>query len=225
MKLTATQIQQVQERYATGKWTKKQLAKKFGVSEYQINKATRGIVNSPQTVLQRFNEKWTEDVNGCHIWNACTDKDGYGLFKMSDKAMRAHRVSYQLHKEEIPKGQTVRHICDNTKCVNPDHLILGTQKQNVQDKIERFRDPWQFESIEYLEMKFFFEIGVSEHVIAERFGITKETLKRRLNDMDKTAVDPAEDRVFYYRDRAIYEETMKGKINPPLELVIDRIIV
>lgn len=204
--LTAEQIQQVRKYYATGEWTQKQLAKEFGVPEHQIRNATKGVVKLKPTTLQRFNEKWSVDENGCHIWNACTDKDGYGLFKMNEKAIRSHRVSYQLHKGAIPKGMKVRHICDNPACVNPDHLILGTQKQNVQDKIERYRDPWQYPAIRYLEMRFLIQIGVSEDAIMERYGVKKDTFESRLKDMDKTANDPSEDKVFYYRNRAIHEE-------------------
>ncbi|MFB7140954.1 HNH endonuclease signature motif containing protein [Gottfriedia sp. NPDC056225] len=205
-KLAEKEIQQVQELYSTGEWIQKGLAERFGVNEFQISKAVEGVIKPKLATLQRFNKKWTEDDNGCHVWNACTDKDGYGLFKMEGKSMRANRVSYRLHKGEIPKGQTVRHTCDNEVCVNPDHLILGTQIQNNQDKIERFRQPWQFESIEYLEMRFLYQIGVTEDVIVERFGIKKETLRNRLLDMEMITEDPTEDKIFFYRNRAMFEE-------------------
>ena len=94
-------------------------------------------------------------------------------------------------------------------CVNPDHLILGTQKQNNQDKIDSFRVPWQYPAITYLEMRFLIQIGVSEDAILERYGIKKDTLESRLKDMDKIADDPINDREFYYRDRAIHEERQK----------------
>ncbi|CRK82989.1 HNH endonuclease signature motif containing protein [Neobacillus massiliamazoniensis] len=204
--LTKEEIQQIRKRYATEKCDYKQLAEEFGVSKNKIKEVLKGIVKLKLTVLQRFNEKWSEDENGCHIWNACTDKDGYGKFKMDGKPMRANRVSYQQHKGEIPKGLIVRHTCDNPACVNPDHLILGTQKQNNDDKVERFRDRRKYSAIDCLEMLFRSQINVSEDSIMKSFRITKDTLKRKLKDMAKTADDPAEDKVFYYRGRAMFEE-------------------
>jgi len=75
----------------------------------------------------------------CWKWTACKNKDGYGAFRLKYKLVLAHRVAYTLTKGEIPDGLIVRHTCDNPACCNPDHLILGTQADNMADRGERKR--------------------------------------------------------------------------------------
>ena len=70
------------------------------------------------------------------------DKDGYHIIKYGDKTQRAHRVAY-CEARQIPleyiKGSVIRHTCDNPRCINPIHLVLGTQFDNVQDRQIRGR--------------------------------------------------------------------------------------
>lgn len=137
--LTEEQIKEMQNCYATEVCTHKQLAEEYGVSKSQIKKVLKGVAKYEKSILERFNEKWTEDENGCHIWTASKDRDGYGHFGMGDFIFRANRVSYMIHKGEIPKGLKVCHSCDNPSCVNPDHLNLGTHDDNMREKVERGR--------------------------------------------------------------------------------------
>jgi len=63
---------------------------------------------------------------------------GYGEYYIGNyRFERAHRFSYKIYKGKIPKGLCVCHTCDNPKCVNPDHLWLGTVKENNQDCIKK----------------------------------------------------------------------------------------
>ena len=77
--------------------------------------------------------------SGCWLWDKCVDNKGYGLFHFGGRTRRAHRVSYELYKEDIPKGKHVLHKCDTPSCVNPDHLYIGTNDDNVQDKVRKGR--------------------------------------------------------------------------------------
>lgn len=104
--------------------------------------------NTPirQTLEERF---WAKvDTSGdCWVWtaNCLKDKDGnrrYGLIgagRRGEGMLYAHRVSWTLHKGAIPKNMKVLHKCDNPQCVNPDHLFIGTQLDNVRDMHEKGR--------------------------------------------------------------------------------------
>lgn len=78
-------------------------------------------------------------TNYCWNWNARKNKDGYGEFFYQGKVWKSHRISYLLEYGEYDLSLTVIHKCDNSSCVNPKHLILGTQKENMQDMSNKFR--------------------------------------------------------------------------------------
>jgi hypothetical protein len=91
---------------------------------------------SREKTIQRFLSKATLDDNtGCLVWRLADHTDGYGRFYRS----LAHRVSYSLFVSKIPDGLCVLHKCDNRKCVNPDHLMIGTQADNMQDMMRKGR--------------------------------------------------------------------------------------
>lgn len=78
-------------------------------------------------------------TDSCWEWTGTIMRGGYGHFSINNRYKQAHRVSYQMNVGAIPAGLCVLHRCDNRRCVRPDHLFLGTQKDNAQDAIAKGR--------------------------------------------------------------------------------------
>lgn len=94
-----------------------------------------------QSIQSRFESKVTlVPFCECHLWTAATTDFGYGKLSDGKKSwLHAHRVSYQLYKGEVPDDKCVLHTCDNPACVNPEHLYLGSYKDNAADRENRKR--------------------------------------------------------------------------------------
>jgi hypothetical protein len=78
----------------------------------------------------------------CWLWKGCCHKTGHGQFRFEKKTLVSHRFSYCLHNHKLfadIDGLVIRHRCDIPNCVNPEHLIEGTQADNVYDMKERGR--------------------------------------------------------------------------------------
>ena len=97
-----------------------------------------GIKGKVRPLELRFWEK-VKKTNDCWIWIGAIDDRGYGSIGVNGRTRRAHRLSYEMLNGAIPKGLFVCHKCDNKKCVNPNHLFLGTAKDNTMDMIKKGR--------------------------------------------------------------------------------------
>ena len=82
--------------------------------------------------MQRFWDK-VEKTDGCWVWTASKNRQGYGYFRFDGKMRKAHRMAWLFAIGEIPEGMMVCHSCDNPSCVNPEHLWLGTGQDNMDD--------------------------------------------------------------------------------------------
>lgn len=125
--------------------------------------------------------KYYVDKNGCFI---CTshylDKDGYPKFKRNNTSYYMHRYVYEENFGEIPKGLIVRHMCDNTSCINPKHLILGTNKDNSEDMVMRKRSSTgvkngqnKLSETEVIEIK---NSDLSQMKLSKTYSVSQKTI-------------------------------------------------
>ena len=130
------------------------------------------------TLRSRFNAKWEAVTeSGCWLWTAQVNAKGYGKLRNDDGTTMAHRISYQLHTGDIPKDMMVLHDCDNPTCVNPEHLHLGTNADNIIEMYQRNRFPNQKLTVAlardiYARVK----SGVKQLDIANEFNIDFRTV-------------------------------------------------
>lgn len=87
--------------------------------------------------ILRFLDK-VKSADDCWVWGAAQSSSGYGVFWLDGKNYNAHWLSHLFFKGE-PNGLWVLHTCDNKSCINPAHLYLGTQQDNVNDAVARGR--------------------------------------------------------------------------------------
>lgn len=130
---------------------------------------------------KRFLNMVTVASNGCHEWGSTIHRDGYGKCYYEGKQMQAHRVSYLLFVGKITDGLHVLHCCDNRKCVNPEHLYLGTPKQNVADKISRYQGLWgrmKYSGQQIEEARKLYAQGMTQQAIADKLGMDQTTVSR-----------------------------------------------
>ena len=130
------------------------------------------------TFLQKIDP--SGGLDACWPWLGFKNLKGYGQASLNNKTMLAHRWSYQHHYGiEIPNRLQVRHLCDNPACCNPLHLLLGTNQENVDDKMKRGRfKPKQtrFSQEQFETMKQLRASGVSRDRIGLMFRCHKTTV-------------------------------------------------
>jgi hypothetical protein len=136
-KLEESQVYEIKELYKEGNVTIRQLAIIYNVGKSLIhciisNKAYG--LKPKLTIKERFMRHVIKS-DSCWIFPNST-YDSYGQFSYKNgkaTSISAHRMSYQLFKGEIPEGLLIRHTCHNKQCVNPEHLQLGTHRDNMMD--------------------------------------------------------------------------------------------
>lgn len=124
--------------------------------------------------LKKYFERHVIKQEGCWSWNGKIPGGGYPMMIYDYVQTNAHRISYLIHKGEIPEKIWVLHSCDNKICTNPNHLFLGTPKDNTLDKIKKGRDNSKRKlTIEQVtRIKELLQLGVNMARIARDFNIS-----------------------------------------------------
>jgi HNH endonuclease len=96
-----------------------------------------------ENARETFDKSYVKDpITGCWNWTAGLLATGYGqIYNDEGKHERAHRFSFRTLKAAIPKNLLILHQCDNRRCVNPDHLHLGTHSENLVEAYQRGKSP------------------------------------------------------------------------------------
>ena len=109
------------------------------------NKKAKALRSKPtpindEKLIEKFNNGYIIDDNtGCWMWNGRCDNNGYGRLSHNGRSYATHRLSYELIHKEPPGNLFVCHKCDTPGCVNPEHLFLGTNEDNMKDMAAKGR--------------------------------------------------------------------------------------
>lgn len=126
--------------------------------------------------------KRVEKTNICWEWDGYILPNGYGNHKVHGVNAYAHRYSWEIHFGPIPKNLCVCHKCDNRKCVNPNHLFLGTQKVNMMDMRMKGRaaknkpHTTKLTEQQVMDLKRLYSQGVDKNVLSQKYGIKRCTV-------------------------------------------------
>jgi len=135
--------------------------------------------------IKRFRESYDKNDSGCWIWNRGKFSDGYGQFWLDGTNVRAHRFSYSHFVGSIPKNMQVLHKCDVRACVNPEHLFIGSHKDNMRDMVKKDRAAHGeshhksklTDSDVKLIRKNYGKKGVTYRSIGKKYGVSKTAIR------------------------------------------------
>jgi hypothetical protein len=121
--------------------------------------------------------------NSCILWNGALDSHGYGQSWKYNKPFKAHRDAYERHHNIVLRpNEFVLHKCDTPACVNPNHLFLGTQQDNMDDKMRKGRhrvlrgEEKSTSKLTEVDIKYIRLMQGSQKDLARMFGVSQSTI-------------------------------------------------
>lgn len=136
------------------------------------------------TASERLAELSVTEESGCIRFTGSIEKSGYGRIMINRVKYGAHRLAYELANGPIPDGYVVRHKCDNPSCINPSHLEVGTQADNIKDKVTRGRQALGSSiGVSKITEEIVRDIrssGLKVSLLAERYGVSTVSIRNIL---------------------------------------------
>lgn len=159
----------------------------------------RGNRWHPKTTDEVIQDFWSfvdRSAEGCWEWQGqILSVNNYGRYRRKNPygTERAHRIAWMIANGPIPKGMYVCHKCDNPPCVNPSHLFLGTQADNMQDMHLKGRGhageshanaKLSDEEVEIIRSN---PLGVTQRELASKFGVSESLVSQIINNRKRVA--------------------------------------
>lgn len=155
------------------------------------------IAGNPE-IINRFERHFSPEPNtGCWLWHSSVTNKGYGEVSINNKRYNAHRASWLLYRGCIPDaddyhGTCVLHKCDTRLCVNPEHLFLGTNNDNIKDSMNKNRRKGILRKrpsgLKYkvkleddiADIRVLHSYGMTKNKLAKEYGVCHYTIERML---------------------------------------------
>jgi len=163
----------------------REIAEEYGISKSHVQRIVCGV--SWRELARKKTEEeffWSRvgrnTEESCWEWTGGHYKSGYGYFRWEGKSRLSHRLAWELSVGPIPNGLFVCHTCNNPSCINPRHLFLGSQEENMQHMVQegRHRGNAKLNEEDILEIRHLYSVGVPVREIAEKFQIHSNSVWR-----------------------------------------------
>lgn len=140
------------------------------------------IIKSNSKTHKNKPVKYIINKNGCWICTSHSKSYGYPYITLNYKRKRLSRIIYELFYKKIPEGMIIMHKCDNPNCINPEHLILGTSKDNTQDMLNKKRNKYgeskANSKLKSEDVKYIKSCNIGCTTLAKKYNVSQTLIKK-----------------------------------------------